>query len=51
MQRKIPTNTSLVCSSIRLNLKLRTSNLFEEHNLHFACRSEKDLLGGYQYVW
>lgn len=50
MQRQTPTSTSLACSPVRLNLELRTSIDFEGHNLHSACRSEKDLLGGCQNV-
>jgi len=50
MQRKIPINTSLVYSSIRTLFERVTLIKFKGHNLHSACRSEKDFLGGYQYV-
>ena len=50
IQRKTPTNTSLVCSSVRLNLELRTLINFKGHNLYMHCRRENDLLGGCQYV-
>ena len=50
MQRKIPTNASLVCSSIRILFERVGLINFKQHNLHSACRSEKDFLGGCQYV-
>jgi hypothetical protein len=50
MQRKIPTNASLVCSPIRTLFERVALINFKEHNLHSACRSEKDFLGGYQNV-
>lgn len=50
MQRQIPTNASLVCSSIRTLFERVGLTFVNQHNLHSACRSEKNLLGGCQNV-
>jgi len=50
MQRKTPTNASLVCSFVRTLFERVGLINFKQHNLHSACRSEKDLLGDCQNV-